>query len=146
MSATSQLRLITTQKRRPASITKGYTAAALFFLSQHASESVRVTFTLGNYEIHGHEHLYNASVYGDIYTTYMWGLRGRYFSTFIGVNKMHSAWSRQHKKGYQRFIHPTAGHKGTSKNLKGVFDACFQIKRSHSFEIVQELTSTENHF
>ena len=35
-----------TQKRRPASITKGYTAAALFFLSQRVSESNRITFIL----------------------------------------------------------------------------------------------------
>ena len=69
-----------TQKRRPASITKGYTAAALFFLSHRASESTRVTFTRAcmklhvTTRIHGRKHLYNASVYGDIYRYICGGL------------------------------------------------------------------------
>ena len=52
-------------------MTEIITAAALvFILSQHASKSDRVTFTLEDYEIHGKEHLYNASVGGDIYMQY----------------------------------------------------------------------------
>ena len=84
MSATSQLTADNHSKATTCKYQKDTPQQRLFYLSQHASESDRVTFTLGNYEIHGHEHLYNASVYGDIYTAYMWGLRGRYFSTNVG--------------------------------------------------------------
>ena len=55
---------------------------------------------------------------------------------FIGVRKMHSALSQQHKQGYQRFIHPTAGHKGTSMNLKCVLMHVFKQYAAMLFAIV----------
>ena len=72
---------ILTQKRRPASITKGYTAAALFFLSHDVTSHAGLLLPYKHDQVehvttmlHPKEHLYNASVYGDIYRYICGGL------------------------------------------------------------------------